>query len=214
MLKIGSDITSAKWATNHRRPASDSCCEPCARQSLPCGGTTPEPLRDPTRATPRCLVFRMVPCCLPQPKMHSIIARRYCDMPLCLSQIKSGHICDAVRQGPDSKQCALPSHQCAIRATPCPRKGARASHYSNSYTIGAHGEDAVRRTQQRGQGTPVGSSRRDQTTRIPAPTCYSDLGRSPCARGSSCGFRYSSPSGPIAVTCVTYSPDGAQARGP
>src|SRR6202171_2692852 len=30
---------------------------------------------------PRCLVLRMVPCCLPQPKMHSIIARRDCDMP-------------------------------------------------------------------------------------------------------------------------------------
>src|SRR6476620_12554948 len=25
---------------------------------------------------PRCLVLRMVPCCLPQPKMHSVIARR------------------------------------------------------------------------------------------------------------------------------------------
>jgi hypothetical protein len=30
---------------------------------------------------PRCLVLRMVPCCLPQPKMHSVIARRDCDMP-------------------------------------------------------------------------------------------------------------------------------------
>ena len=29
-----------------------------------------------TRATPRCLVLRIVPCCLPQPKMHSIILRR------------------------------------------------------------------------------------------------------------------------------------------
>src|SRR5579862_9101035 len=28
--------------------------------------------------------------------------------------------------------------------------------------------------------------------------------------GSSLGFRYSRPSGPIAVTCVTYSPDFAQ----
>ena len=32
-------------------------------------------------AMPRCLVLRMVPCCLPQPKMHSVIARRDCDMP-------------------------------------------------------------------------------------------------------------------------------------
>src|SRR5207248_1172506 len=29
-----------------------------------------------TRAMPRCLVLRMVPCCLPQPKMHSVIVRR------------------------------------------------------------------------------------------------------------------------------------------
>jgi len=29
-------------------------------------------------------------------------------------------------------------------------------------------------------------------------------------RGSSFALRYSSPSGPIAVTCVTYSPDFAQ----
>jgi hypothetical protein len=29
-------------------------------------------------------------------------------------------------------------------------------------------------------------------------------------RGSSFGSRYSSPIGPIAVTCVTYSPDFAQ----
>src|ERR1700730_13619329 len=35
----------------------------------------------PTTAIPRCLVLRMVPCCLPQPKMHSVIARRDCDMP-------------------------------------------------------------------------------------------------------------------------------------
>ena len=30
---------------------------------------------------PRRLVLRMVPCCLPHPKMHSTIARRDCDMP-------------------------------------------------------------------------------------------------------------------------------------
>jgi DNA polymerase-4 len=35
---------------------------------------------------------------------------------LCLSQIKSGHICDAVRQGPDGKEYALPSQQYAIGA--------------------------------------------------------------------------------------------------
>src|SRR5712664_2645880 len=35
-----------------------------------------------TRAMPRCLVLRMVPCCLPHPKMHSTIARRDCDIAL------------------------------------------------------------------------------------------------------------------------------------
>ena len=34
-----------------------------------------------TRAVPRCLVLRMVPCCLPHSNMHSTIARRDCDMP-------------------------------------------------------------------------------------------------------------------------------------
>ena len=78
---------------------------------------------------------------------------------LCLSQIKSGRICDAVRRGLGGKEYAPPSQQYAIGANPYPRTGACASHYSSSYTIGAHGEDAARRTQQRGQGTPVGSSR-------------------------------------------------------
>src|SRR5580692_3710803 len=78
---------------------------------------------------------------------------------LCLSQIKPGRICDAVRRGLGGKEYALPSQQYAIGANPYPRTGACASHYSSSYTIGAHGEDAARRTQQRGQGTPVGSSR-------------------------------------------------------
>jgi hypothetical protein len=34
-----------------------------------------------TLARPRCLVLRIVQFCLPQPKMHSIIARHDCDMP-------------------------------------------------------------------------------------------------------------------------------------
>ena len=34
-----------------------------------------------TQARPRCLVLRIVPCCLPQRKMHSIILRRVCDIP-------------------------------------------------------------------------------------------------------------------------------------
>src|ERR1700726_3009608 len=68
-------------------------------------------------------------------------------------------ICDAARRGLGGTEYALPSQQYAIGANPYPRTGACASHYSSSYTIGAHDEDAARRTQQRGQGTPVGSSR-------------------------------------------------------
>ena len=36
---------------------------------------------DDAEQLPRCLVLRMVPCCLPDAKMHSTIARRDCDMP-------------------------------------------------------------------------------------------------------------------------------------
>jgi hypothetical protein len=34
-----------------------------------------------TRQMTRCFVLCIVPCCLPQPKMHSIIRRRDCGMP-------------------------------------------------------------------------------------------------------------------------------------
>src|ERR1700738_4807063 len=98
-----------------------------------------------------------------QPVTSSILTPRNLsgteNVSLCLSQIKSGHICDAVRRGSDGKEYALPSQRSAIRAHPYPRTGACASHYSNSYTTAAHDEDAARRTQQRGQGTPVGSNR-------------------------------------------------------
>src|SRR5258708_17442450 len=77
----------------------------------------------------------------------------------CLSQIKSGHICDAVRRGFGGKEYALPSQQYAIGASLYSRTGACASHYSNSYTTTGHGEDAARLTRQRGQGIPVGSNR-------------------------------------------------------
>jgi len=41
---------------------------------------------------------------------------QYCTGPLCLSEIKSGHIRDAIRRGPGRKEYALPSLQCAIGA--------------------------------------------------------------------------------------------------
>ena len=78
---------------------------------------------------------------------------------MCLSQIKSGHIGGAVRRGLNNKECAQRGRRRAIPAHPYPRIGACASHYNNSYTTAAHDEDAARRTQQRSQGTPVGSNR-------------------------------------------------------
>jgi hypothetical protein len=54
---------------------------------------------------------------------------------LCLSEIKSGHIRDAIRRGPGGKECALPSSRCAIGARPYPRPSACASHYSSERKI-------------------------------------------------------------------------------
>ena len=52
------------------------------------------------------------------------------DKRLCLSEIKSGHIRDAIRRGPVGKECALPTLRCAVAAAhPCPRPSACASHY-------------------------------------------------------------------------------------
>jgi hypothetical protein len=50
---------------------------------------------------------------------------------LCLSEIKSGYIRDAIRRGLDGKEYALPSLRCATGAHPCPRPSACASHYSS-----------------------------------------------------------------------------------
>jgi hypothetical protein len=77
----------------------------------------------------------------------------------CLSQIKSGYTCDAVRRELDGKEYSLPSQRSAIWVHPYPRTGACACHYSSSYTTAACDEDAARRTQPHGQGTPVGSNR-------------------------------------------------------
>jgi len=49
-------------------------------------------------------------------------------MDLCLSEIKSGHIRDAIRRGPGGKEYALPSLRCAIGEHPCPKPSACASH--------------------------------------------------------------------------------------
>ena len=63
---------------------------------------------------------------------------------LCLSEIKSGYIRDAIRRGLDGKEYALPSLRCAIGAHPCPRPSACASHYSSERKISESGADVPR----------------------------------------------------------------------
>src|SRR5229473_122754 len=67
-----------------------------------------------------------------------------CPKRLCLSEIKSGHIRDAIRRGQGGKQCALPSLRCAIGAHPYPRPSACASHYSSERKISESGADVLR----------------------------------------------------------------------
>jgi len=62
---------------------------------------------------------------------------------LCLSEIKSGHIRDAIRRGPGGKEYALPSLRCAIGEHPCPRPSACASHYSSERKISESGVDCL-----------------------------------------------------------------------
>jgi hypothetical protein len=50
---------------------------------------------------------------------------------LCLSQIKSGHICDVVRRGSDGTERVPLPRRHVISARPYPRTGACASHYSS-----------------------------------------------------------------------------------
>src|SRR6202007_2509000 len=52
---------------------------------------------------------------------------------VCLSEIKSGHIRDAIRRGPGGKVYALLSLRCAIGARPYPRPSASASHYTTTF---------------------------------------------------------------------------------
>ena len=63
---------------------------------------------------------------------------------LCLSEIKSGHIRDAIRRGLGGKECALPFLRCAIGAHPCPKPSACASHYSSERKISESGVDVPR----------------------------------------------------------------------
>jgi SRSO17 transposase len=77
------------------------------------------------------------------------IANEHASLPvayrlLCLSEIKSGYIRDAIRRGLDGKEYALPSLRCAIGAHPCPRPSACASHYSSERKISESGADVPR----------------------------------------------------------------------
>src|SRR5713101_7842651 len=63
---------------------------------------------------------------------------------LCLSEIKSGHIRDAIRRGPGGKEYALPSLRCAIGEHPCPKPSACASRYSSERKISESGVDVPR----------------------------------------------------------------------
>src|SRR5712664_290554 len=70
--------------------------------------------------------------------------RRHAAPPLCLSEIKSGHIRDAIRRGPGGKEYALPSLRCAIGEHPCPKPSACASRYSSERKISESGVDVPR----------------------------------------------------------------------
>jgi hypothetical protein len=75
-------------------------------------------------------------------RLHEEFKRRI--NPLCLSEIKSGYIRDAIRRGLDGKEYALPSLRCAIGAHPCPRPSACASHYSSERKIPESGAEVPR----------------------------------------------------------------------
>jgi hypothetical protein len=62
---------------------------------------------------------------------------------LCLSEIKSGHIRDAIRRGLAGKEYALLS-TVRDRAQPSPRPSACASHYSSERRISESGADVPR----------------------------------------------------------------------
>src|SRR5664279_3855379 len=118
--------------------------------------------------TGRLKVGRACPLC---PGISDINLFRYCqgvidldaEIPdrcvLCLSQIKSEHIGDAARPGPDGKECAQLSEQGAMSVHPCPTISASAPHCNNSCTTAVRDGDVARRKRQRGQGIPVGSNR-------------------------------------------------------
>src|SRR5258708_21074306 len=88
-----------------------------------------------------------------------ITAHRTSNSKLSLSQIKSEHIGGVARRGMGDKECFRRVRRRAKPARPSPRIGACVSHYNISDKTGAHVGGAALRTQQCGQGIPVGSNR-------------------------------------------------------
>src|SRR5215468_3487852 len=77
--------------------------------------------------------------------------RRARPLPVCLPEIKSEHIRDAVRRGLVGKEYPLPSLRCALAAHPYPRPSASVSHCSRRRMISESGADAPMITQ---EGSP------------------------------------------------------------
>src|SRR5260370_12871131 len=78
---------------------------------------------------------------------------------LSLSQIKSEHIGGVARRELGDKECIRPVRWRARPARPSPRIDACVPHYNISGKTAVHVGGAALRTQQRGQGIPVGSNR-------------------------------------------------------
>src|SRR5882757_11189820 len=78
---------------------------------------------------------------------------------LSLSQIKSEHIGGVARRKLGDKECFRLIRRRARPARPSPRIDACVPHYNISGKTSAHVGGAALRTQQRGQGIPVGSNR-------------------------------------------------------
>src|SRR5260370_9110221 len=80
-------------------------------------------------------------------------------MTLSLSQIKSEHIGGVARRELGDKECFRPVRRRAKPARPSPRIDACVPHYNISGKTAVRDGGAALRTQQRGQGIPVGSNR-------------------------------------------------------
>ena len=94
-----------------------------------------------------------------RPRQRRCVGQGWMNTGLCLSSIKSGHICDAVCRGLGSKKTRPALLTVRDRASPYPRSGACASHYSNSYTTAERGADSVRRRPRHDQCIPSGLNR-------------------------------------------------------